>query len=167
MPAHPATNTGLLLLGGLLASIIGTIAASILLIQIVLEVNAERKNVSHTVLFFILIVSNVGGCLTPLGNPPLFLGYLAGVPLLWPLRLVGEWAVAIGYLLGVYYLVERRATRASRARRSSRRRRTKRPIRVTGRWNVLLLAGIVLATAFLSAPFREAATSRARRRASR
>lgn len=87
IPAHPSTNVGLLLIGGLLASIIGTTGASMLLIRLVLEVNSERKNVSHTVLFFILIVSNVGGCLTPLGDPPLFLGYLAGVPFFWTLRL--------------------------------------------------------------------------------
>jgi Na+/H+ antiporter NhaD/arsenite permease-like protein len=157
VPAHPATNTGLLLLGGLLASIIGTIGASVLLIQIVLEVNSERKHVSHTVLFFILVVSNVGGCLTPLGNPPLFLGYLAGVPLFWTLRLVEEWALAIGLLLGVYYLVERRehARESPVALRADEK--TRRPICVTGRWNFLLLAGIVGATALLDSPFREVA----------
>ena len=158
VPAHPATNTGLLLLGGILASIIGTIGASVLLIQIVLEINSARKNVSHTVLFFILLVSNVGGCLTPLGNPPLFLGYLAGVPLLWPLRLAGEWAVAVGLLTGVYYLLERRAYARESPVAILAEETTKRPIRVAGRWNLLLLAGIVLATAFLRSPFREGAS---------
>jgi Na+/H+ antiporter NhaD/arsenite permease-like protein len=157
VPAHPVTNTGLLLLGALLASIIGTTGASILLIQIVLEVNSERKKVSHTVLFFILVVSNVGGCLTPLGDPPLFLGYLAGVPFFWTLRLVEEWAVAVGLLLLVYYLVERREHARESPTALLADETIRRPVRVSGRWNFLLLLGIVLATAFLGSPFREAA----------
>jgi Na+/H+ antiporter NhaD/arsenite permease-like protein len=156
VPAHPATNTGLLLLGGLLASIIGTTGASMLLVQIVLEVNSERKNVSHTVFFFILVVSNVGGCLTPLGDPPLFLGYLAGVPFLWTLRLVEEWAVAMGLLLGAYYLVERSRHARESPTALLADETTRRPIRLSGRWNFLLLAGIVFATAFLGSPSREA-----------
>src|SRR5450756_2772910 len=128
-----------------------------LLIRLVLEVNSERKNVSHTVLFFILVVSNVGGCLTPLGDPPLFLGYLAGVPFFWTLRLVEEWTVAMGLLLGVYYVIERREhARESRAALRADET-TRQPIRVTGRWNFLLLAGVAFATAFLDSPFREAA----------
>ena len=157
LPAHPATNVGLLLIGGLLASIIGTTGASMLLIRLVLEVNSERKNVSHTVLFFILIVSNVGGCLTPLGDPPLFLGYLAGVPFFWTLRLAGPWAFALAVLLGVYFFVEKRRY-AEEAREAIRAdESTLRPIRLSGLWNLPLLCGIVAATAFLEAPFREAA----------
>ena len=74
--ATPATNTAFLALGGLLASFIGTTGASMLLIRPLLQTNQERKRVRHTVVFFIFIVSNVGGMLTPLGDPPLFLGYL-------------------------------------------------------------------------------------------
>ena len=157
IPAHPATNVGLLLIGGLLASIIGTTGASMLLIRLVLDVNSERKNVSHTVLFFILVVSNVGGCLTPLGDPPLFLGYLAGVPFFWTLRLAGEWALALVVLLGTYFLVERRRY-AEETREAIRADETTlRPIRLSGLWNLLLLCGIVAATAFLGPPTREAA----------
>src|SRR5450759_1489970 len=147
VPAHPATNTGLLLLGGVLASIIGTTGASMLLIRLVLEVNSERKNVSHTVLFFILIVSNVGGCLTPLGDPPLFLGYLAGVPFFWTLRLFQEWALALTVLLGTYFFLERREHGRESPTALRADETTRRPIRVTGRWNFLLLAGVVAATA--------------------
>ena len=108
VPATPRTNILLLLLGGVLASVIGTTGASMLLIRLVLDVNVERKNVSHTVLFFILIVSNVGGSLTPIGDPPLFLGYLAGVPFFWTLLLFKQWVVALGiFLLAVYYLIDR------------------------------------------------------------
>lgn len=157
IPAHPFTNAGLLLLGGLLASIIGTTGASMLLIRLVLEVNSERKHVSHTVLFFILIVSNVGGCLTPLGDPPLFLGYLAGVPFFWTLRLAKEWATALVFLLGAYLLVERRRY-AEEPREAIRADETTlRPIRLSGGWNLPLLSGIVVATAFLPPFTREAA----------
>src|SRR5664279_333809 len=157
IPAHPVTNVSLLLIGGLLASIIGTTGASMLLIRLVLEVNSERKSVSHTILFFILIVSNVGGCLTPLGDPPLFLGYLAGVPFFWTLRLFQEWAVALAVLLGTYFFVERRRY-AQEPREAIRAdETTRRPIRVSGRWNLPLLCGVVAATAFLAPPYREVA----------
>ncbi|MEO8585705.1 MAG: sodium:proton antiporter [Acidobacteriota bacterium] len=157
IPAHPATNVSLLAIGGLLASIIGTTGASMLLIRLVLEVNSERKNVSHTVLFFILVVSNVGGCLTPLGDPPLFLGYLAGVPFFWTLRLVWVWALALVALLGTYFLVERKRYTAEPREAIRADETTRRPIRITGLWNLPLLCGVVLATAFLEAPYREAA----------
>lgn len=157
IPAHPATNVALLLLGGILASVIGTTGASMLLIRLVLEVNSERTHVSHTVLFFILVVSNAGGCLTPLGDPPLFLGYLAGVPFFWTLRLVNVWAVALAALLGTYFLVERRRYAAEPREALRADETTIRPIRLSGAWNLPLLGGIVAATAFLPAPYREGA----------
>lgn len=157
IPAHAATNTGLLLLGGVLASVIGTTGASMLLIRLVLEINVERTRVSHTVLFFILIVSNVGGCLTPLGDPPLFLGYLAGVPFLWTLRLAGEWVVAMGVLLAVYFLVDRRQIAREPEAAIRLDEALRRPIRVLGKANFLLLLGVVSATAFLPVPWREGA----------
>ena len=157
IPAHPTTNVGLLLIGGLLASIIGTTGASMLLIRLVLEVNSERKNVSHTVLFFILVVSNVGGCLTPLGDPPLFLGYLEGVPFFWTLRLAGQWAFALAALLWTYYFVERKRYKEEPREAIRADEVTLRPIRLSGRWNLLLLCGIVTATVFLAPPYREAA----------
>ncbi len=156
IPAHPATNVCLLLLGGVLASVIGTTGASMLLIRLVLEVNAERKNVSHTVLFFILVVSNVGGCLTPLGDPPLFLGYLAGVPFFWTLRLAGAWALALAVLLGTYLVVEKRRYAAEPREAIRADETTLRPICLSGVANLPLLAGIVGATALLKAPYREA-----------
>jgi len=157
IPAHPVTNVGLLLIGGLLASVIGTTGASMLLIRLVLEVNSERKNVSHTVLFFILVVSNAGGLLTPLGDPPLFLGYLAGVPFLWTLRLAPIWALALAALLGTYFVVERKRYAAEPREAIQADETTLRPIRLSGGWNLPLLAGIVAATALLQAPYREAA----------
>lgn len=83
LPAHALTNSAFMLVGGLLASFIGTTGAAMLLVRPLLETNAERKNVAHTVVFFIFIVCNCGGLLLPLGDPPLFLGYLNGVDFLW------------------------------------------------------------------------------------
>ena len=76
LPATPLVNTGFLLTGSLLASFIGTTGASMLLIRALLQTNRERTRVRHTVIFFVFLVSNIGGLLTPLGDPPLFLGYL-------------------------------------------------------------------------------------------
>lgn len=79
----PATNTGMLALGTVIASWTGTTGASMLLIRPVIQANKERKHVVHIVVFFIFLVSNIGGSLTPLGDPPLFLGFLKGVTFFW------------------------------------------------------------------------------------
>ena len=105
----PAANVLFLLAGALLANVLGTVGASLLLIRPWLRVNGRRA-ASHHVVFFIFIVSNAGGCLAPFGNPPLFLGCLMGVPFWW----VAEhcwpmWLCGIGALLAVFYFVDRRA----------------------------------------------------------
>ena len=79
-------NIGFLLLGTFLASWIGTTGAAMLLIRPLLKANAWRERKAHIVVFFIFLVANIGGCLTPLGDPPLFLGYLRGVPFFWTLQ---------------------------------------------------------------------------------
>lgn len=100
----PIFNTLLLLLGGLIASFIGTTGASVLLIRPLLRANAPRVKKAHIVVFFIFIVSNCGGLLTPLGDPPLFLGYLSGVPFTWTFQLWNEWLVVNGLLLVVFHI---------------------------------------------------------------
>src|SRR6478609_10626851 len=87
----PLANTVLLAIGAVLASIIGTTGASVLLVRPLLRANKSRENKAHIVVFFIFIVSNCGGLLTPLGDPPLFLGFLQGVPFEWTFRLWKEW----------------------------------------------------------------------------
>lgn len=156
-PAHPLTNAGILLLGGVLASLIGTTGASMLLIRLLLDVNSERKRVAHSVVFFILVVSNLGGALTPLGDPPLFLGYLAGVPFFWPLRLFPLWGISLLAVLTVYFVVDRAAYRRESPKDLLEDELTKRPLRVRGAWNGALLLGVVAATALLSSPARETA----------
>lgn len=86
MKGAPLANTLLLGVGSLLANFIGTTGAALLLIRPYLHINAYRRYKTHLVIFFIFMVCNIGGCLTPLGDPPLFLGFLEGVPLLWPLQ---------------------------------------------------------------------------------
>lgn len=106
-PARPWTNSKFLAAGAVLANLIGTTGAAMVLIRPLLETNRERKHVRHTIMFFIFIVCNCGGCLLPIGDPPLFLGYLRGVPFLWTLRLWPAWLLVNGALVGIYYAVDR------------------------------------------------------------
>src|SRR5437899_1369803 len=78
--------------------------AAMLLIRPLLQTNRERRRVKHTVVFFIFLVSNIGGLLTPIGDPPLFLGYLHGVPFTWTFRLWRPWATMVGALLVIYFI---------------------------------------------------------------
>jgi len=157
LPATPRTNTLFLGAGALFASFVGTTGASMLLIRPLLRTNSERQHVTHTVVFFIFLVSNIGGCLTPLGDPPLFLGYLQGVPFTWTLRLAPAWAFTTGVVLLVYYLWDTRAfAREPEAARRADRLNVQ-PLRIAGKENLVLLLGIVLAAAYLGAPWREGA----------
>src|SRR2546427_10862458 len=104
LEATPLTNSVFLAVGTLLASFIGTTGASMLLIRPLLQTNRERRHVKHTVIFFIFLVSNVGGMLPPLGDPPLFLGYLSGVPFAWTFRLWPHWLLMVGVLLVTYFV---------------------------------------------------------------
>jgi Na+/H+ antiporter NhaD/arsenite permease-like protein len=105
--ATPTVNTIFLCAGGVLANFVGTTGASMLLIRPWIRMNKYRFTGMHAV-FFIFIVSNVGGCLTPIGDPPLFLGYLKGVPFFWvTTRCFGAWALALGLLLVVFFVLDR------------------------------------------------------------
>ena len=106
LQANPMTNAIFMAAGGLLASFIGTTGAAMLLIRPLLETNKERKHVVHTVVFFIFIVCNCGGCLLPIGDPPLFLGYLRGVDFFWTLQLWQPWMLCNGLLLLTYLLLD-------------------------------------------------------------
>ena len=156
--ATPLTNTGFLALGGLLASLIGTTGASMLLVRPLLQTNSERTRVKHTVVFFIFVVSNVGGMLTPLGDPPLFLGYLAGVPFTWTLRLLPALGADARHAPRRLLRLRLRAVRA-RAAAGDRARPRRGPSRsaCTAPSTALWLAGVVLAVALLGAPWRELA----------
>ncbi len=151
LQAHPMTNATFMGVGAVLASFIGTTGAAMLLIRPVLETNKERKHVAHTVVFFIFVVCNCGGCLLPLGDPPLFLGYLQGVPFTWTFVLWKEWLFVNGLLLLAYLLFDSiwfypHETIADIERDIEKQR----PLRISG-WevNAPLLLGVVLAVAFL------------------
>jgi Na+/H+ antiporter NhaD/arsenite permease-like protein len=156
LQATPPVNAAFLAAGALAASFIGTTGASMLMIRPLLETNKERRHVVHTVVFFIFLVSNVGGCLTPLGDPPLFLGYLAGVPFPWTLRLLPAWLFTTALLLAIYIVWDRRAYSREPAEAIREDARVT-PLRVVGKENLALLGGIVLAAALLDAPWRELA----------
>ena len=104
----PMLNCGLLLSGGLLASVMGTTGASMLLIRPLIRANDNRKRAAHVVVFFIFIAGNIGGALTPLGDPPLFLGFLHGVPFFWTFeRLLTQTALLVAALLVIFYFLDR------------------------------------------------------------
>ncbi len=104
----PGLNTGLLALGALLASLMGTTGASMLLLRPLIRANEGRARQAHVIVFFILIVSNIGGSLTPLGDPPLFLGFLQGVDFFWTLsHILPETLFLVGALLAVFWCVDR------------------------------------------------------------
>ena len=104
----PGLNTGIMAIGAVLASLMGTTGASMLLIRPLIRANDNRKHVAHVIVFFIFIVSNIGGSLTPLGDPPLFLGFLKGVDFFWTARnILPETLFMTGSLLVIFYLVDR------------------------------------------------------------
>ena len=107
LAGSPLTNVVFLLTGAVLGSAIGTTGASVLLIRPLLRANARRAYGTHIVVFFIFIVSNAAGLLTPLGDPPLFLGFLRGVPFTWTLRLFKQWAFVNGVLLVLFTVIDR------------------------------------------------------------
>lgn len=104
LKGSPVVNTLFLALGAAIASFIGTTGASMLLLRPLLRANEKRLRVAHVVVFFIFVVSNCGGLLTPLGDPPLFLGFLKGVPFEWTFRLLPQWLLVNGLLLVIFYV---------------------------------------------------------------
>ena len=149
LAAHPATNTAFLAVGAGIASFVGTTGASMLLIRPLLQTNSERKHVKHTVIFFIFLVSNIGGCLLPIGDPPLFLGYLKGVPFLWTFHLWFEWAIMSVVLLVVYYIWDTMAYRHEAIRDIVRDETQLQKLTLNGKLNLLFLVGVVLAVALI------------------
>lgn len=142
MAGTPLVNTGLLLIGAVIASWVGTTGAAMLLIRPILRANARRAHKVHTVVFFIFLVANIGGSLTPLGDPPLFLGFLHGVPFFWTLSLIGPMGLVAGILLVTYFVLDgfywRRETEAAQQKDESEGR-----LGFEGLHNLLFLGGIL------------------------
>jgi Na+/H+ antiporter NhaD/arsenite permease-like protein len=146
LAGSPLSNMTLLAIGAVLANLIGTTGASMVLIRPLLRANEERKKRAHIVVFFIFVVSNCGGLLTPLGDPPLFLGFLKGVPFAWTLNLWKEWLIVNGGLLMIFYIVD--GFIFDREELADRRPLLETvlnhvPLHIDGGFNILLLLGIV------------------------
>ncbi len=137
----PVVNTLLLLIGTFLASLIGTTGASMLLIRPVIRANHLRKNKIHVIIFFIFLVSNIGGSLTPLGDPPLFLGFLHGVPFFWTLNLLPIMGFVSGVLLVLFFLIDTILYRRESSPKPDHQ--PSEPLRVEGAHNFLLLGGVI------------------------
>jgi Na+/H+ antiporter NhaD/arsenite permease-like protein len=145
----PLLNSLLLLCGTALASCTGTTGASMLMIRPVLRANANRKSNAHVVIFFIFLVSNIGGALTPLGDPPLFLGFLHHVPFFWTLGLFPEMMFVICSLLTIFFIWDTWLWRREKGVVSTDAARPEQgkpaALRLSGSHNFIYLAGIVVA----------------------
>lgn len=148
--ATPGVNTIFLALGFVLASIMGTTGAAMLLIRPVLATNQQRKNKLHTVLFFIALVANCGGLMTPLGDPPLFMLFLRGVSFTWFMGMWMQWLFTGAVLLVIYYLVDRYQYNHEEPKDLAADNAEITPIKLRGNINFIYLIGIVLSVAFLN-----------------
>lgn len=153
--ATPRVNLTFLGIGAVLASFIGTMGASMLLIRPLLRANSERTRSKHTVVFFIFAVSNLGGLLTPLGDPPLFLGFLRGVPFSWPLGLWREWLLSVGLVLVAYFFLETWQYRREPPRAKAWDQADYVPMRMKGAVNIVLFV-LVIVTVLFSGPLGHA-----------
>jgi Na+/H+ antiporter NhaD/arsenite permease-like protein len=151
----PLVNTGYLAVGAVLANLIGTTGASMLLIRPFMRANHKRQKQAHLIVFFIFLVSNIGGLLTPLGDPPLFLGFLRGVPFFWTLKLFPQWAFAVGFLLILFNFIDQRIFNKEDIETPGALTEEVQPHRrfqIDGKRNFLYLLGVMLA-AVLSGHF--------------
>lgn len=137
----PLVNTGIILIGTGLASWMGTTGAAMLMIRPLLRANDYRKNKTFMIVFFIFLVANIGGALTPLGDPPLFLGFLHGVDFFWTLNILPHMLLAIGILLGIYFCLDTYYYKQEKASVPSEGE--KKPLRLVGIYNFIFLLGIV------------------------
>lgn len=148
--AKPLINTLFLTAGAVLASFVGTTGAAMLLIRPVIQTNKQRKYKVHTILFFIGIVANCGGLLTPLGDPPLFMMYLRGAPFEWFLKLFPEWLFVNMFLLIVYFLVDTYYYKKEDISAIQIDKASVRPLKIEGKRNFIFLLMVILAVAFLN-----------------
>ena len=148
--AKPSINTAFLGIGAVLASFMGTTGAAMLLIRPVIQTNKEREFKVHTILFFIGIIANCGGLLTPLGDPPLFMMYLRGAPFTWFFSLFYEWFLTNLLLLIIYFITDNYFYKKEKPTSIRIDKQVIRPIKLQGKINFIWLAGVVLSVAFLN-----------------
>jgi len=141
LKGNPFLNTFILLIGAILASWLGTTGAAILLIRPLISANSWRVYRTHTIIFFIFIGANISGSLTPIGNPPLLMGFISKIPFFWPLtRLLTPTIVACVILFVVYFFMDSYFYKKETAKPASK---AKQVIKIEGGWNFLLLVGVI------------------------
>ncbi len=141
LKGSPEVNTLFLLLGTFLSSWIGTTGSAMVLIRPFIRANKHRKRKQHMIVFFIFLVANIGGSLTPLGDPPLFLGFLHGVPFFWTFHLLPHLLVESIFLLGLFYLIDRHYYKKEEIEHNPEEEKV--PLKIVGAHNFLFLLGIV------------------------
>ncbi len=141
LKGSPLVNTIILIIGTVLASWIGTTGASMLLIRPILRSNAWRTHKVHTIIFFIFLVSNIGGSLTPLGDPPLFLGFLHRVPFFWTMHILPHMLFVSAILLVIYFLID--SFYYKKEDKSLMTTGEKEPLKIEGGHNFLFLGGVI------------------------
>lgn len=151
----PISNCIIILIGSVIANVLGTTGASMVLIRPLIRANRWRQSFSHVVIFFIFIVANIGGSLTPIGDPPLFLGFLRGVPFFWTLKnLVHVWAFEVALVVSIFFVLDSIRYKKDLEMHGDELAKEKVPLKIEGMYNFLLL-GAVLGAVFVKPPFRE------------
>ena len=154
LKATPQTNTIIMAIGWVLASFMGTTGAAMLLIRLLLATISQRKYRVHTVLFFIAIVANCGGLLSPLGDPPLFLLFQKGTPFMWWMQnMLPEWALTGVLLLGIYFLIDVYYYKKEPVENIMADVREKTKMTATGLINIVWLLGVVASTMFINSTY--------------
>jgi Na+/H+ antiporter NhaD/arsenite permease-like protein len=147
--AKPWVNTSLLALGWVLASVMGTTGAAMLLIRPLLATNQQREHKVHTVLFFIALVANCGGLLTPLGDPPLFMLFLRGADFSWFVSLFPQWLLAGGLLLLIYFIIDSYYYKKEHPTSLAADANEHLPLKIQGKTNLVYLVCVILSVAFI------------------
>ena len=151
LEGKPSTNLAFLAIGAVISNVIGTTGASMLLIRPMLRTNAERSHTWHIPIFFIFLVSNIGGALTPIGDPPLFLGFLRGVSFFWTLEhLWYFWLPTVFIVLAMFYAIDTWLYRKEGKKERAEDIAQVEPLGFEGTFNFLLLGGVIVCILFLS-----------------
>ena len=154
MRATPTTNTIIMAIGWVLASFMGTTGAAMLLIRLLLQTISQRQYKVHTIMFFIAIVANCGGLLTPLGDPPLFLLFQKGVPFGWFMQnMIPEWAVTGLLLLGIYWVIDSYYYRKEPWHLLSADAREQVKVTARGLINIFWLLCVIASTMFINSTY--------------
>ena len=153
LKATPTTNTIIIAIGWVLASFMGTTGAAMLLVRLLLQTISQRQYKAHTVMFFIAIVANCGGLLTPLGDPPLFLLFQKGAPFGWFLNMLPEWGVTGALLLAIYWATDTYYYRKEPWHLISADVREQKPVTATGLINIFWLLCVVASTMFINSTY--------------